>query len=373
VTSEPGSGGTHMGRRRFIQAAAALASGVALSAAAGDPRSAEADPSRVLRPQALALDATLDPELAAVIRRGHQLPAADRGDLLVLSYHQVVADVLAPRKVPNPFSVTASQLAAHLTMLRSIGFRPVRLADVVRARRVGATLPPRSVLLTFDDGSAGQWTHGDAVLRRTGFSAVTFLITGYVGSAPEFATWDEVRAMVASGRWEIGDHTHRDHHKVPTGPSMVRQSALINRTWDPRTRTLETLPAAETRVRTDLDLSLQVLHLQRLPRPLAFAYPFSRVDGPTNDHVLTEYTEELAARLFPLRFANVSPGRLVTSADLALGLLPRFEVHHHVTALELYEVVRAASLRAVTPAERTIAAGLLQRGGADPLGRAGRH
>jgi len=373
VTSELGSGCAPMGRRRFIQAAAALASGLALSAATGDPRTAEADPSRVLRPQALPPDTSLDPQLAAVIRRGHQLPAADNGDLLVLSYHHVVADEIAPKMAPNPFSVTASQLAAHLTMLRSIGFRPVRLAEVVRARRTGTPLPPRSLLLTFDDGSAGQWTHGDAVLRRTGFSAVTFLITGYVGSAPEFVTWNEVRAMVASGRWEIGDHTHRDHHTVPTGPAMVRQSALINRAWDPRTRTLETLPAAETRVGTDLDLSLHVLAQQRLPRPLAFAYPFSRVEGPTNDHVLTEYAEELAARLFPLRFANVSPGRLVTPADLTLGLLPRFEVHRHVTALELYEEVRAASQRAVSAADRTIGAGLLHRGGADPLWRAGRH
>jgi poly-beta-1,6-N-acetyl-D-glucosamine N-deacetylase len=361
VTSEPGSGGAPMGRRRFIQATAALASGLALTATGSDPRTAQADDPTLVRPQALFPDATVDPELAAAIRRGHQLPAADRGDLLVLSYHMVFADELGPVTAPNPYSVTVSQLTAHLTMLRSIGFRPVRLADVVRARRLGVALPPRSVLLTFDDGNVGQWTHGDVVLRRTGFSAVTFLITGYVGWASEFLTWNEVRAMVASGRWEIGDHTHRDHHTVPAGPSMVRQSALINRAWNPRTRTMETLPAAEARVRTDLDLSLRVLQQQRLGRPLAFAYPFSRVDGPTNDPRLTEYTEELAARIFPVRFTNVSPGRLVTPADLALGLLPRFEVHRHVSALELFEVVRAANLMAVSPTQRTSIVGLMRR------------
>lgn len=361
MTSEPGAGGVRMGRRRFIQATAALASGLALSAAGNEVRTAASDEPTLLRPQAPFPEATVDPELAAVVRRGHALPASDAGDLLVLSYHQVWPDELTQVPVANPYSVTVGQLAAHLTMLRSIGFRPVRLADVVRARRLARPLPPRSVLITFDDGSASTWTHGDSVLRRTGFTAVTFLITGYVGWVSEFLTWNEVRAMVASGRWEVGDHTHRDHHAVPAGPSMRMQSALINRVWDAHTHTLETLPAAENRVHTDLDLSLRVLREEGLGRPLAFAYPFSRVEGPTNDPALTEYAEQLATALFPVRFTNYSPGRLVTRADMATGLLPRFEVHRHVSALELYESIRAANLVAVTPAQRSAVVGLMRR------------
>jgi poly-beta-1,6-N-acetyl-D-glucosamine N-deacetylase len=354
-----------MGRRRFIQATAALASGIALAGAGSQRRLA---PTEDVRSSLEAADPpprlqagipvpALDPELAVLLRRANQFPACDNGQLVALSYHIVFADELSPAISPNPFSVTASQLASHLSTLRTMGFRSVRLADVIRARRLGRPMPAKSVLLTFDDGSAGQWTHADAVLRRFGFSAVTFLITGYVGTAPEFLTWNEVRAMVASGRWEVGDHTHRDHHTVPAGPSLRMQTALINRAWNPRSRTLETLPAAEARVSTDFDLSFSALRRERLERPVAFAYPFSSVEGPTNDPVLTEFTEELAARLFPLRFTNFSPGRLVAPQDLAVGLLPRFEVHRHVDALQLYEQIRAADMKAARSAGRPISGG----------------
>jgi len=361
VTSQPGSGGTPVGRRRFIQATAALASAVAVSALGSGTTSSAGSESSLIRPQVPVPTAETDAELAAQLRRARSMPASDRGDLLVLNYHKVFGDHRPPPPAGNAISVTASQLMSHLMMLRSAGFRSVRLADVVRARALGKPMSARSVLITFDDGTAGQWVYGDAVLRKAGFFAVTFLITGYVG-LPPFVSWSEVRSMVASGRWEVGDHTHNDHHSVPSGPSMPMTSALISRAWNPRSRTLETLPAAETRVRTDLDLSLTTLRRQRLARPLAFAYPFSRVDGPTNDPVLTEYVEETLAGLFPLRFTNYSPCRLVTPADLATGLLPRLEVHRLVSAFELYEQIMAANLSATSPSVGVSAAGFLAHG-----------
>jgi len=346
VTSEPGSKGTPMARRRFIQGSAALVSTVAISAAATPTLlRARADP---VRPQVPVPVPDTDSELSAQLRRGQPLPASDGGDLLVLNYHKVFGDLNPPPALGNIISVTASQLMSHLMMLRSAGFTSVRLADVVRARAQGATLPPRSVLITFDDGTAGQWISADAVLRQAGFTAVTFLITSYVGRAP-FVNWREVRAMVASGRWEVGDHTHNDHHVVPSGPAMPLTSSLITRAWNPRTRTMETLTGAEARVRSDLLQSLTTLQTQGLTRPLAFAYPFSKVDGPTNDRRLSDYVEQALASLFPLRFTNYSPCRLVSPAELAVGLLPRLEVHRPVSALELYEQIRAASMVVKSP------------------------
>jgi len=346
VTSEPGSNGTPMARRRFIQGGAALVSTLAISAAATPTLlRAGTDP---VRPQVRVPVPDTDSELSAQIRQGRSLPASDRGDLLVLNYHKVFGDKNAPPAAGNMISVTASQLMSHLMMLRSAGFRSVRLADVVRARAQGTTLPPRSVLITFDDGTAGQWIYADTVLRKAGFSAVTFLITSYVGRAP-FVNWREVRSMVASGRWEVGDHTHNDHHVVPPGPAMPLTSSLITRAWNPRTRMTETLSGAEARVRADLVQSLTTLQSQGLARPLAFAYPFSKVDGPGNDQGLSDYVEQALAILFPVRFTNYSPCRLVSPAELAVGLVPRLEVHRPVSALELYEQIRAASMAVTSP------------------------
>lgn len=344
-------GGGSLDRRRFLKAGAALASGLALSVSTGLTSASSSPVSTLLpRPQTPLPAVSLDPVTIRAIRHQAALDACDQGQLLVVSYHQVFPDPVSGPPSRNPFSVTVSQLLGHLTMLRSIGFTPIRLADVLRAQRTGLPLPPRSVLLTFDDGTAGQWTQADAVLRTTGFSAVTFLITSYVGSDPDFLTWPEVHAMAASGRWEIGDHTHDDHHTVAVGPSLEMESALINRAWDPRRRTLETLPAAETRVRTDFAASFATLSAHKLTRPVAFAFPFSRVDGPTNDHSFAAYVDTLAAQLFPLRFTSTSPGQLSGPLDIASGLLKRIETHQSTTTLGLYEKIREANALALLPA-----------------------
>ena len=111
------------------------------------------------RPQDAAPVGAMDPALPGVVRRAKPLRAGDTGQLLVLSYHQVFPD--EPTPVLTRYSVTASQLLLHLTLLRALGFRPLRLADVLGARSLGRAMPPRSVLITFDDGTLGQWTHAD--------------------------------------------------------------------------------------------------------------------------------------------------------------------------------------------------------------------
>ena len=87
---------------------------------------------------------------------------------------------------------------------------------------------------------------------------------------------------------------------------------------------------------------MSVLRQQGLARPVAFAYPFSPVPGPTNDPVFCEDSERLAARLFPLCFTNDSSGRLATPADLVAGLVPRFEIHRHVDVVQLWGQLFAA-------------------------------
>ena len=76
----------------------------------------------------------------------------------------------------------------------------------------GSRLPRKPILLTFDDGTAGQYTRVLPVLRKHGFVATFFPMTVVLGR-PGWLTRGQVRALARAGM-SIGAHTY-DHKAVP--------------------------------------------------------------------------------------------------------------------------------------------------------------
>ncbi|MFD8697981.1 polysaccharide deacetylase family protein [Kitasatospora purpeofusca] len=76
--------------------------------------------------------------------------------------------------------------------------RPVPLAAVEEAVRTGRTLPPRSVLVTFDDGDRTVLTEGLPVLTRLGIPAAAFVVTDLIGGDQPF-WWAEAAFLAAHG------------------------------------------------------------------------------------------------------------------------------------------------------------------------------
>lgn len=83
-------------------------------------------------------------------------------------------------------------------------------------------LPPRAVALTFDDGYRDNYTNVFPVLRRYGFTATFFVITGKVGH-PGYMSWAELREMSAAGML-IESHTvtHPVLTRLPA-PALERE------------------------------------------------------------------------------------------------------------------------------------------------------
>lgn len=65
-------------------------------------------------------------------------------------------------------------------------YRVVALADVVAAQRGERRLPPRALLITFDDGWADNVDHALPALRRAGLPAVMFVAADAVGARQPF-------------------------------------------------------------------------------------------------------------------------------------------------------------------------------------------
>lgn len=111
---------------------------------------------------------------------------ADR--LTVLAYHRVT-DHTRPGFVGFVGNVSASP-AEFSDQMEWVArkYTAVSLEDVAAAA-LGADLPARAVLVTFDDGYQDNLDNALPVLRRIGLPAALFLATDHVGSGEPF-WWD---------------------------------------------------------------------------------------------------------------------------------------------------------------------------------------
>ena len=130
--------------------------------------------------------------------------------VVVLVYHRVAK----ARSDPWSLAVTPEHFAEHLEALRQHAV-PLRLQQLSRALANGATLPGRSVVVTFDDGYADNLHNAKPLLERHGIPATIFLASGFIGSGDGF-WWDELdRLLLQPGRLpknlrlNINGKTHR--------------------------------------------------------------------------------------------------------------------------------------------------------------------
>jgi len=279
----------------------------------------------------------LSPRVDVPIPAVGPLPAPLRygSGVLVLCYHD-----LSPRP-HNVYTVTPQAFAAQMAALHVLGYHVVGLERTV-AYLTGraAPLPPNAVLITFDDGAKGTWIYADSILGRLHMRAGVMLITGDVSQhQPYYLDWAEVAAMQRSGRFEFGGHTRDGHGLIPAGDG--RQGPfLTEREWLPGEGRLETIDAYRARVAGDLAGSLADFAAHGLPRPDAFAYPFSAYRIPTNDPAVPGILNSILVARFLVRFDNTSSATRVVRG--MRSPLPRVEVFHGMTAGDLIGAMNRA-------------------------------
>jgi peptidoglycan/xylan/chitin deacetylase (PgdA/CDA1 family) len=138
-------------------------------------------------------------------------------------YHHVSnAPPLAQSQVR--LTVTAEAFAAQLEYLARHGYHTIRLHDLFNALFYGLPLPPRPVVLTFDDGYQDAFTVTFPLLRRHCMVGEFNVITGYLGETVgvnSYLTWSEVSAMAAAGM-DMESHTvdHQDLGLIDTDQAI---------------------------------------------------------------------------------------------------------------------------------------------------------
>ena len=166
----------------------------------------------------------------------------------VLCYHSVSDERIHGT---SRWSVSPGDFDEQMALLAQQGRTSMTVSRYAELLRRAAPMPPRPVLVTFDDGWADLATTALPVLRRYGLSGTAYVITDRLGArqppgAGRPLDWDQLAELSAAGI-EIGSHSHTHAPLDCLGP---------------------------TRLADETTASRQVLE-DRLRQPVAsFAYPF---------------------------------------------------------------------------------------------------
>jgi peptidoglycan/xylan/chitin deacetylase (PgdA/CDA1 family) len=107
--------------------------------------------------------------------------------LRALTWHRVTERDADPSCHPGLVNATPAEFAAQVAFLAA-RYRVVSMDEVLDARRTGRALPPRALLLTFDDAYHDFAEHAWPLLRRHGLPVTLFVPTAYPDH-PELAFW----------------------------------------------------------------------------------------------------------------------------------------------------------------------------------------
>ena len=254
------------------------------------------------------------------------------GAVPVLAYHGIGAE-------GDPRSVSRRTFAEQMAALRHMGFRTISIAQYSRFRRGEVTgLPPRPLLLTFDDGRLDSYRGADRVLARNGFRATMFVITGEVEREnPTHLTWRELHSMRGSGRWDVQPATRAGHVRVAYDRAGHTAPFYAVRRYT-RSDGRESFADYERRVTTDLFAVKDDMEDHGFDS-VALAVPYGdygqRQLGNTEVAV---FMRELLTRQFPVWFTDDE----LNAPDYTTprGEPRRFEVNSAITTDRLYMWLR---------------------------------
>jgi peptidoglycan/xylan/chitin deacetylase (PgdA/CDA1 family) len=314
----------------------------------------------------------------AAVRVADRVLPGRRGLLTVLTYHRVDEPDRHPELFPGLVSATPDEFDAQLGLVAAQS-NVVSLAELIEVREGRADLPPRAVLLTFDDAYADFADVAWPLLRRHGLPATLFVPTAYPDAPARAFWWDRLHealqratapaVVTPVGRLPLEGGTDRaaayralrtflksrpheeamgvvdglvEELQAPPGRSPVlgwdrlRALAADGVALAPHSRTHPLLTrVGRDRLVDEVQGSLADLHREVGPTPPVFAYPGGGIDDAVAGSLAdagyrlaftTERGNEPLDRSGRgpdwLRLRRVNVGRRTTPALLRAQLLP---------------------------------------------------
>ncbi len=159
---------------------------------------------------------TFTPTLTAYLRGPGEITVP------ILLYHHIG---ISPQG-DTVYYVPPDAFDRQMNLLYQWGYRTISVELLAKAIHEGAELPPRPVLLTFDDGSETVYTTVLPIMQKYNFTGTAYIIYNYMW-VPGYMNADQVRELYAAG-WEIGSHG-LSHTDLPKHPGRQKSEIVESR------------------------------------------------------------------------------------------------------------------------------------------------
>ena len=133
----------------------------------------------------------------------------------VLGYHD-----LSEGQPETAMRIHTSKFRQQMETIRQLGLSVISLEDFVAWKKGEKQIPPRSVLLTFDDGWKSVYTDAFPVLKEYKYPFTLYLYKNYVDGGGKALTTPMIKELLANGG-SLGSHSVS--HPYPATIKMFRK------------------------------------------------------------------------------------------------------------------------------------------------------
>ena len=137
----------------------------------------------------------------------------------IMEYHYIRVNPDPHDRLGFNLSVTPSDFKAQMDWLQVNGYHAITLDDLRAYFQEQKPLPPRPIVLTFDDGYADFYTTAFPILEAHGFTAVSYVVPGFLDH-PRYMTSAQVEELDRAGV-EIGAHTMTHADLTKASPAQL--------------------------------------------------------------------------------------------------------------------------------------------------------
>ena len=169
----------------------------------------------------------------------------------ILMYHHVEENPIV-----SNYRVSAARFEEQLKLLHDWEYTTITTTMLVNAITQGADLPPRPVIITFDDGNLDNYTVAYPIMQKYGFTGVLYIPYYFIGG-DGYMSVDQIKEMAAAG-WEVGSHSLTHAELTTLSPDRLQDEIV------------------ESREKLQELLGVPIL---------TFAYPFGEVGSAEVDYV----------------------------------------------------------------------------------------
>lgn len=134
----------------------------------------------------------------------------------IIMYHSILKD---PAR-SNKYTITPAVLEEDLKYIKANGYETITISDLISYVYDDKPLPPKPIILTFDDGHYNNYGYLYPLLEKYDMKAVISIVGSYTDKFSEtdeanlnysYLRWKDINELISSGRLEFQNHTYNLH------------------------------------------------------------------------------------------------------------------------------------------------------------------